>query len=714
MSKHSYLGLIITVPFQLLASDDEEDSENFENEDRGNKITINRKFAVKYDSDKRTKELRRAKEVLDDYDEDDSEENESEDEDGDALSSALDLKIIRTINSLKKKDPKIYDNSTNWFDDNEEDIGVEEDNVDNNKLMSKKKYKDVLREQLLEHGADIEKEDGIHKLQEGRKRSTLLYDQEQKSLREDILRSIGDGAGNDDDEDDILTVRKKSSAQLAEEEEELRAALLEMAKLSAVTGTSGGGSSTSSGGDTSKGAVNTDAFLLDYMMKQKWRDVESYADDPEDEDYDDEEQELDRVDNFESKYNFRFEELADAGYDGASASASRIVGHARTVDGSVRRDDETRRKQREARKARKEHEMRQKEAEIRRLKNLKREEIRERLRKIGEVGGVSKVALAEEVLDEEWDPEKHEAQMNAQFGDEYYEAEDGGFDIDAEGGDAVDWNEFGGQYDENDDDDGGWGGDGDGDGGEGNNYDEEAEEDPEVAQRIEEELYKLDYEDVVADLPCRFKYREVPAESFGLSTDDILWAEDDELNKYVSLKKLSTYRERKTDREKEAASLAKKRKRLRATLRERKDVVAAVAVVVGDDSVEGDLSPVVNKDKSEEVNVTVNDKKGRKRKRKRVAQDASSSSLSLSQSLSPSDPTIVGVPKSTPVTVVHPVEVLSRGSSSSKDKAAAAASSSSKSRNKRVKSKVKISGGGGNPATSVDKNKKSDRFSLYS
>ena len=190
--------------------------------------------------------------------------------------------------------------------------------------------------------------------------------------------------------------------------------------------------------------------------------------------------------------------------------------------------------------------------------------------------------------------------MRNQFGDAYYEADEiEGFRVEEEGeGDFIDE-----AFDEMDEE----------------GVDEQTQQGrvgkdksrKADSKQLFDELYQLDYEDIVAGIPCRFKYKQVEPESFGLDTEDILLADDKELNRYVGLKRLSTYRKDKLD----PAKLSKKRKRLRYVIREEKEKLQASA----SDEQENEETETVKQSDASQVN-NVPDAGGSKRKRKRNRQ----------------------------------------------------------------------------------------------
>ena len=190
--------------------------------------------------------------------------------------------------------------------------------------------------------------------------------------------------------------------------------------------------------------------------------------------------------------------------------------------------------------------------------------------------------------------------MRNQFGDAYYEADEiEGFRVEEEGeGDFIDE-----AFDEMDEE----------------GVDEQTQQGrvgkdksrKADSKQLFDELYQLDYEDIVAGIPCRFKYKQVEPESFGLDTEDILLADDKELNRYVGLKRLSTYRKDKLD----PAKLSKKRKRLRYVIREEKEKLQASA----SDEQEIEETETVKQSDASQVN-NVPDAGGSKRKRKRNRQ----------------------------------------------------------------------------------------------
>ena len=75
------------------------------------------------------------------------------------------------------------------------------------------------------------------------------------------------------------------------------------------------------------------------------------------------------------------------------------------------------------------------------------------------------------------------------------------------------------------------------------NADEIQQEQTEKRRKTKELLddyYSLNFEDIIGgDLPTRYKYRKTEKESFGLTPEEILLADDTELNKYVGMKMLA-------------------------------------------------------------------------------------------------------------------------------------------------------------------------------
>jgi protein KRI1 len=192
------------------------------------------------------------------------------------------------------------------------------------------------------------------------------------------------------------------------------------------------------------------------------------------------------------------------------------------------------------------------------------------------------------LIEGDYDPEKFEKKMQETFGDEFYERDDPAWKTDHDVRDALmkdeDGNLIAGQGDDGDlydeaedpDDDGaeygaeeetgddGWANDEDYQGDDAEEYEEEegTELERKLKAKMEDELYKLDYEDIVAGMPTRFKYRQVEANDYGLSAEEILFAKDATLKQFVSLKKMAPYRE-----EGEYNANGRKRRRFRETLK---------------------------------------------------------------------------------------------------------------------------------------------------
>ena len=125
-----------------------------------------------------------------------------------------------------------------------------------------------------------------------------------------------------------------------------------------------------------------------------------------------------------------------------------------------------------------------------------------------------------------------------------------------------------------------------------------------------DEYYQLDYEDVIGDLPCRFKYRKVAANDLGLSTEEILSAPDRELNAWASLKKTCQYRSEEEEK-RDIEEFSKKKNNVNL----KKKVLPSLFAEDTEVNLEAEQEKKAGKSK--------------KRRRKRKGQDKSSAVLNL-------------------------------------------------------------------------------------
>lgn len=370
--------------------------------------------------------------------------------------------------------------------------------------------------------------------------------------------------------------------------------------------------------DKGKGRKSKDEedrdFLLSYILNRGWIDrsanriptygevtakperpkkkkKEAVAEEPrasssseEDEDEVDAENDFDDiVDNFESSYNFRFEE----------PDAATIKRYPRDLASTVRREDTTRKDARQRKKERKEEQLMQKKEEVKRLKALKMKEIRAKLEKIGKVGGIGHDPLLDELdLEADWDPEAHDTQMMGLYDEEGegpVDDEKPSWDDDIDIGDIPEWDVDDGlpkatsssskkekkkkkkkggnaeddmavDIDEMDADAPMGGFDEDGDDGE--EWDGTEEMRKRKLDEYMNELYSMDFNDLVGGLPTRFKYAPVKPTNYGLTPAEILMATDADLNEFMGIKKFAPYKKENTWDSNRNAKLSDFRKKL--------------------------------------------------------------------------------------------------------------------------------------------------------
>ncbi|XP_065511060.1 protein KRI1 homolog isoform X2 [Caloenas nicobarica] len=516
-------------------------------------LRVNAAFAERYGRYRRREELQRLQDRYGDTGDTGDSSSESESSGDDVpLDPRLERDFHRTLALLKSRDPRIYRPDATFY--SQPDSSESEEEEDEERPAKPMYLKDYERKVVLEkEGKYVDEEDEEAAAERRKRAASRSYAQEQRELKESFRALVADSDEEEEAGGGSALLRPRNRT---EEEKQF----------------------------WSDPALDPgERFLRDYVLNQRYR-----HDDESDEDEgaspphlgsdssDEGELFLAKQEDFERRYNFRFEE----------PDAEQVQTYPRLIPSSVRRRDERRKDRRERIRERKRKEKAARREELKQLKNLKRDEVAARLSRLREATGSGGGGFTAAALDGEFDPAEHDRLMAECFGDDYYgcgEEEKPQFEEeeDEELGDDWNWDTWPGREEPG--------------GGSRSphcedpdfvmdaDYDPAAppkKQDPPPAlgkkrrktrfrqalerqkptfdpangpfERYLEEFYSLDYEDLIGDLPCRFKYRNVVPCDFGLTTDEILAADDKELNRWCSLRKTCMYRSEQEERQDQA------------------------------------------------------------------------------------------------------------------------------------------------------------------
>ena len=498
----------------------------------------------------------------DKYDEDsESSSEEDEDDDGFLATEDLDAEISATLQAIRSKDPRVYDEKVTFYAPIEEDAGGDGPEVRKQKPMF---LNDYHRENLLKGIIDADEE------QEEPTRRTFA--QEQDDLKKTIveeMHAVADDSSNDEDKDgDFLVPKTKPEASV----QGVHPSRASKVRVNV---------------DVTTADKDPETFLSNFMAARAWVPSDGARFHPIESD---EEEEEERAEKFEAAYNLRFED--PAGSNEMLKSYARDIVAAK----SVRREEpNSRKKQRDAQREKREAEKREREEEKAQLRRLKIGEMEEKLQKIKKAAGIRVKTLKDaewtSFLDENWDDDSWETEMNKRFGEEYYAAQETSSDqnSDAEAGkglskrkvkkpkweDDIDIKDLIPDFEDEDshkpafslsdseDDD---------DAEEGDasrkfktNKDRQQEKQAKKkAARIErKKIEELVDNHMDLDVPMKskqlslFRYRETSPTSFGLTARDILMAPDSSLNQFAGLKKMASFRDTEK-KQKDKKKLGKK------------------------------------------------------------------------------------------------------------------------------------------------------------
>lgn len=531
---HNLVKTVLAAKPDLL--DDSEGSDA--NESGGSEdfeLNINKEYARRFEYNKKRIEREQLERKYGAVSSSES-DSQSEDDDGEFATEELDREIDATLKAIRDRDPRVFDKSAKFYTEREDSVKVHKRDKPTEKPMYLHDYhmKNLLEEPNVE-ADDLD-----------RKPTHKSYAQEQADLKRDIVKSMHDAEGSgsdheDEEGDDFLRPTKEPSPP----PERLPIPDVETADKDPET------------------------YLSNYFASRAWVPDSTSRFAPLESDDEEEER---RAEEFEALYNNRFEDPDEVNRT--------LMTYSRTVpkEKSVRREERNaRQRARNREKGKKEQANLEREEEKKRLKKLKLEEMEEKVAKIREVSGLSgknfNIHEWTEALEEDFDDDQWDEIMRKRFGDAYYAANEDEDDDEEQGDrtansqkkkakkpkwdDDIAIKDLIPDFDEDEAPDANLLVDSEEDDEEGEasasaaKKAKSARAEAKASQRRDRRILELVADQSVVLPPVGkkgaphipFRYREVSPGSFGLSTLDILGADDAQLNQFAGLKKLNSFRD---------------------------------------------------------------------------------------------------------------------------------------------------------------------------
>ncbi|ODV96284.1 hypothetical protein PACTADRAFT_41197 [Pachysolen tannophilus NRRL Y-2460] len=480
----------------------------------------------------------------------DEEDEEEEDEYGDLITEEVEDGINKVLDAIRKGDKVLFDPKTRFFEDPEKAV---------ENLQTAQKYKpiylkDYHRMNVLSGGVLRNEEE-----QDGEKPFVV----QQREERDQLLSEIKDAfkeqndpdKENDDEEDDdddgFLKKKAKPVSTAAHDE---------TAKLPNPD-------------------KDEEKFLEAFLDSQAW--IPKKGDKTMDLDgkmviEEDDDEFEDAAEIFEHAYNFRYED----------PNSAEIVSYARNQATLRRSKANSRKLQRQKQSEEKEKEQLKEKEKLEKKKVKKINLVTDRLKQIKEAVGsdvsdelITKV-FGDSLLNEDFDDAEWDSKMNQIFDEAYYNAEVTKPEWEDDDEIMADFSKKDNLEDEEEEEIE-----------EIKNNQQETQEisglskkdklkdkkskkkEKEISRKLAEKLVQKNTDKIIDELEkdeerngrskdredIKFRYREVSPDSFGLTTREIILADDKDLNEFMGLKKFAPYKAKEL-RVKDRRKLTKKRR----------------------------------------------------------------------------------------------------------------------------------------------------------